>query len=42
VICYGLKKEMFHVILNSLKDLLEKNKGNYLALNENGDTLGAF
>jgi len=37
VICYGLKKDMFPVILESLKNLLERNRGNYLTLNDNGD-----
>lgn len=26
VVCYGLKKDMYPVILNSLKSLIERNK----------------
>ena len=37
VVCYGLKKEMFTVILHSLTDLIDRNKGNHLILNHNGD-----
>ena len=37
VVCYGLKKEMFPVILSSLTNLIERNRGNHLILNQNGD-----
>ena len=42
VICYGLKKDMFSVILESLKNLLDRNRGDYLTLNDNGDIDKAY